>query len=134
MFINSCSKDLGPRESLKNFIDYRFSSSQSFSELEKMTTGQFLDYLRLIEQQSEAGSNEKFLKITSEKKLQKKSLKIVSENCEDKKCFVTYILSFSEGTMAKVEVKSMAELIKVDKKWLISNINDIKTHINSPEM
>lgn len=139
LFLSSCLKEDGPSRALSKFVSYRFSENQSFDELTKMVAGQYLDYIEQIQKRDdEQGALEakKFLNISKLKELKKRSFKVVSQNCENQKCFLTYVLKFSQGEGKKqsswVEVKSMAELVKHKNKWLITNINDIKTHISSP--
>lgn len=122
---SSCNLQGEPEQALREFINYRASSGQQKNFYIKNTSGKMLDF---YEDMSEA----EFSKYISLKKIFGKKLRVNLKKCSDKTCAITYTISFhSEGEKsAKVEteVKKIAELVKEDGNWKISDILNIKSH------
>ena len=122
----SCSKPSPPEESLKAFINYRFSNNQTREGILKMLTASLYDSINDIDAES-------FKKNYLSKKYEIKSFKINISNCvNDTKCFLTYTLKYYElknnDKIRKFEIKKIAELISIEnQKWKISDINNIKS-------
>lgn len=123
-----CTKKSTPEKTLKDYIDYRFSSGQDKDDLLDMTTG------ALQEKISDMGEEElkKFLEID---KLKKKRLKILLKNCQETECSLTYMLSYSQGDSKPkdfgIEVKKIAQLMKIENSWKISDVSNVKTYIEA---
>lgn len=126
--IVGCAKDSTPESALKDFIQYRFESGQSKGEILEMTTGQI--YQKISEMSEE--DLEKFVDI---KDLKKRKLKVLVKNCEEDICYLTYILSYVKGNEVPkdfmIEVKKIAQINKVDKKWLLADVTNVKTFIEA---
>jgi len=118
----------GPEQALKNYINYRFSGEQKREKLVKMSTG---SVKAQIETMSEVNFNSLYK--TSDKKL--KRVKINLKNCSEEKCSITYTLSFAtfkgEVETFRSEVKKIAEMVKVDGSWKVSDVTNVKTYIDS---
>jgi len=62
---------------------------------------------------------------------------ILTKNCEEDKCIVTYIIKYkteSNGKKAfETEVKKIAEVVKEGEFWKLSDVKNIKTFHESKE-
>lgn len=131
LLISGCKKNSDPEAALREFIDYRFSSKQSFEGILERTTGKLFG--RLSEMSTE--DQEKFLKSDQ---IHKGKLRVNHRNCQPTVCYLTYTLGYKQGTSDKkdfaIEVKKIAEVVKMDNdSWKISDINNVKTYIESKE-
>ena len=65
------------------------------------------------------------------------SYKMLSKSCQDKKCFITYSVSYltkiDDKAQFSSEVKKIAEMVQIENKWLISDVSNIKTYHESLE-
>lgn len=126
----SCDKkSQGPSETLTNFIEYRFSSSQTKDGLLKYMTAKASEEISNLKEEDLAD----LLKV---EKYRKRNFKIVSEKCDENKCYMTYVLEYdvlaANSTRDFVsEVKKIAELQKIDGEWKVANIDNIKTFIDA---
>lgn len=127
-FFAACTKKSTPEKTLQNYVDYRFTKSQEKEDLLEMTTGSLYD--RISEMEEEELKN--FL---SGEALKKRRLKILLKNCQDTKCFLTYILTYTQGAGNPkdfgVEVKKIAQLDKIGESWKISDVSNVKTYIEA---
>ncbi|OIQ18279.1 MAG: hypothetical protein BM556_08440 [Bacteriovorax sp. MedPE-SWde] len=129
----SCTKNKGPESVLKSYIENRFSQKIEKSDFTDFFGGELLEEMNTLD-------NEAIGKLNQVKGQKKKSFKINFRRCDNEKCFLTYTLVFdttakaevnSSGTNeadVRVKVKKIAELRKVEEKWKIFGISDIKTH------
>lgn len=126
----SCSKKLGPEETLKEFIDYRFSNNQNMEKVMSYLDGDILE-------ETQQMSEEQFKEFLETEKFKKSSFKVIHSNCNTDKCFLTYILKYVESKdveKSETEVKKIAELRKVDENsWKIFDITNVKTYIENKE-
>lgn len=130
--IIGCSKTNTPESVLSEYVNKRFSS--------KMEVGEFKDYLGgeiLEETLADGGAYLEAINKTQGFKLN--GFKIDVKRCvNDKKCFVTYSISYianynkDEKTKSDVEVKvrKIAEMLQEDKLWKIHGISDVKTNLD----
>lgn len=88
-----------------------------------------------LKEQFESISDDKFASQTALEGKKKRKIKILSENCDEKSCSITYIIRYetykNEEKVFVTEVKKIAELIKENGRWLISDITNIKTFHDS---
>ncbi|MCF8058028.1 MAG: hypothetical protein K9K67_01930 [Bacteriovoracaceae bacterium] len=128
LLIISCTKKSTPEKALKEFIEYRFSQGQDKEDLLEMTTGSLNSRIEDMEGEDLTA----FLKAEA---LQKRRLKVLLKNCEDTKCFLTYILTYSQGSGNPkdfgIEVKKIAQLEKVGETWKLSDVSNVKTYIEA---
>lgn len=131
LIIASCTKKEGPEEVLKKYVDYRFSANQTREGASEMLTGELKK--KLLEMSEEE------LKIyLQSENLKKKSIQIESSNCAGVSCSIVYILKYERKDKDRdpylVENKKEALLNKEDQAWKISDVKNIKTFIESPEI
>lgn len=126
----ACDKKAqGPAETLTNFIEYRFSNTQTKDGLLKFMTSKASEEISNLKEEDLAD----LLKV---EKYRKRNFKIISEKCDENKCFMTYVLEYDvlapNSTRDYVsEVKKIAELQKIDGEWKVANIDNIKTFIDA---
>ena len=124
----ACTKKSTPERTLQDYVDYRFNKSQEKDDLLEMTTGTLYERISIME-------DEQLKNFLKGERLQKKRLKILLKNCQDTQCFLTYILTYSQGTENPkefgVEVKKIAQLDKVGESWKISDVSNVKTYIEA---
>ena len=123
-----CNKESTPESALEDFINYRFENGQSREDILEMTTG-------VLNEKLSAMSEEDLNKFTDVKNLSKRRLKVLIKNCEEDTCYLTYVLRYVQGKEAprdySVEVKKIAQVNKVEEKWLLSDVSNVKTYIES---
>lgn len=125
----SCQKESSPEGALNKLISTRFSSS-SRSDVMEVVTGN-------LKAQLESMDDEKIEHFLDSEGLKKRKLKITLKNCEKDKCFLTYILKYNDsrpqGSKFEIEVKKIAQIEKIDETWFVSDINNLKTYIDSKD-
>ncbi|MBC99627.1 MAG: hypothetical protein CME63_17920 [Halobacteriovoraceae bacterium] len=128
LFMFSCNKESTPESALEDFINYRFESGQSKEDILEMTTGPLYEKLNSL-------TEEELQKFTDVKDLSKRRLKVLIKNCEEDTCYLTYVLRYVKGNETprdySVEVKKIAQVNKVEEKWLLSDVSNVKTYIES---
>lgn len=128
LFMISCNKESTPESALEDFINYRFESGQSKEDILEMTTGPLYEKLSSL-------TEEELQKFTDVKDLSKRKLKVLIKNCEEDTCYLTYVLRYVKGNETprdySVEVKKIAQVNKVEEKWLLSDVSNVKTYIES---
>ena len=129
----SCRKEKTAEEALIDFISYRFQESQNRDGLLEKTHGRLRNLIASMDEVE-------FKKYASVNKLQKKSFKIILENCKVDICFITYNLSYvdfkddkKQEAKFNIEVKKIAKIERENEDWLISDVQNVKTYINSKE-
>ncbi len=126
----ACVKDeLTPEGALKTFTEARFGNVITRQFVLDRVTGK-------MRQSFEIMSDEDFAKFADLRSIRSDSFKILSKSCQEKKCFVTYSVSYktkNEEASFNSEVKKIAELILVEGKWLIADVSNIKTYHESLE-
>lgn len=131
MGLVACDKtEQTPEAALKDFIDLRIGKviDRNFM-LEKVTGKMLASFKNMPEEQ--------FKTFADMKNIQGNSFKILSKICEETKCSLTYSVGYTTKVDDKPqfvsEVKKTAELVKVDEKWLISEVNNLQTTHESLE-
>ncbi|MFP5385018.1 MAG: hypothetical protein ACLGHN_03005 [Bacteriovoracia bacterium] len=85
-----------------------------------------------MRQSLENVTEEEFTKFADLRNIQKDSFKVLSKSCQEKKCFITYSVSFrtreKDETKFTSEVKKIAEVVNENGKWLIADVSNIKTY------
>lgn len=125
----SCQKESSPESALETLVSTRFSSS-SRSDVLKVVTGK-------LKNQIESMDEKKVEHFLDSEGLKKRKLKITLKNCEKDKCFLTYVLKYDDvrpqGSKFEIEVKKIAQIDLVGESWLVSDINNLKTYIDSKD-
>ncbi|TDJ04641.1 MAG: hypothetical protein E2O68_07860 [Deltaproteobacteria bacterium] len=129
-FVCSCMAPEGPEQALRNFINYRFSGDQTREKLLDMSAGNLQAQIEVLDEES-------FAKIYKVSDIKLKRVKINLKNCNEESCSITYTLSFSTlrkgNEIFRSEVKKIADMVKVDGSWKVSDVTNIKTYIDSKE-
>ncbi|PIP92761.1 MAG: hypothetical protein COW00_05515 [Bdellovibrio sp. CG12_big_fil_rev_8_21_14_0_65_39_13] len=131
LLIFSCTKKQAPEDVLRKYVDYRFSASQTRDGAIEMLTGELKEKLKSL-------SEEELKIFLNSTNMTKKSLSIQSSNCSGDKCKIVYILKYEKSDQGKkpyvVENKKEAVLAKEEDSWKVSEVSNIKTYIESPEI
>jgi hypothetical protein len=77
-------------------------------------------------------TDEDFKQFADLTNVERDSFKVLSKSCQENTCFLTYAISYKTKHNDKAaftsEVKKIAELSKVDGKWFIADVTNIKTY------
>lgn len=124
--VTGCLEDSSsPEAALKNFVEARMGNVVTREYVLERTTGTMKQSLENI-------SDEEFAKFADLRNVEKNSFKIISKSCQEKKCFLTYSVSYltkeQDASKYTSEVKKIAEVLMEDGKWLIAEVSNIKTY------
>lgn len=127
----ACLKtEMGPEAALRDFVESRIGQVIAKDFILERVTGRML-------QSFENMSDEDFTKFADMQNIKADSFKILSKSCQEKKCFITYSVSYLTSKDGKrqfsSEVKKIAEMSLLDGKWLIADVSNIKTYHESLE-
>jgi hypothetical protein len=124
----SCLQDdLSPEAALKSFVEDRIGNVVTREYILGKVTANMKQSLENI-------SDEEFAKFADMRNVKKNSFKVLSKSCQDKRCFLTYSISYITTDASKntstynSEVKKIAEVVNENGKWLIAEVNNIKTY------
>lgn len=128
LFLAAClnNEEASPEGAIKSFVEARMGQVVSREFILKKVTGKLKQSVQNI-------SDEEFARFADLRNVKKDSLKVLSKSCQEKKCFVTYSLSYvtnndKEEKKYTTEVKKIAEVINENGKWLIADVSNIKTY------
>lgn len=124
----SCSKPneklLTPETALKDFVDSRVGQTVDKDFILERVTGKLLESFKAMNQVE-------LNQFWDMKNIQSDSFKILEKKCQDQSCTLTYTVGYSTKNQDKVafqtQVQKEALLVQVDKKWLISDVQNIST-------
>jgi hypothetical protein len=124
--IFGCDKGAKTPEGLvKMYVNDVTSKSLDRSYFDKYTSGKMLETINKL-------SEKEFNKFIDLKKIKNAKVNIISKNCEETKCSVTYIIKYDvfdkSSKSFQSEVKKIASVIKIDDIWKISDVTNIKTY------
>lgn len=124
--LTGCLEDSSsPEAALKNFVEARMGNVVTRDYILERVTGKMKQSLENI-------TDEEFSKFADLRNVEKNSFKVISKSCQEKKCFLTYSVSYltkEKDTSAYTsEVKKIAEVLMEDGKWLIADVSNIKTY------
>jgi hypothetical protein len=125
--VASCNQDEGPEQVLRSYINIRFQEKQNFDDLIAKTTGELRSNLKSL-------SDEERIKFDQSGQFKKNALKILSKDCSDKKCDITYIISYERKNQEnpyKAEIRNIAKLVNEDGDWKISSVGGLKSYFGS---
>ncbi len=129
LFFVACNGPGTPESALKGFVNLSFKGSKDKTDYLARLTGP------LLAKYSSMGQEE-FNKLLIGEGFKKNSFKILIKNCEEQKCFITYVIKYNQkgqNSSYDIDTKKVAELVNEDDRWKISDVNDIKTFIDSSE-
>lgn len=133
LLLTSCIKEdmMSPEGALKSFVESRMGNVVTRDFVLERVTGKLRQSLENI-------SDEEFEKFADMRNVKKDSFKILSKSCQEKKCFLTYSVSYRTKENDKdaftSEVKKIAEIINENGKWLIADVSNIKTYHEALEV
>jgi hypothetical protein len=125
LFLLSCTQSAkSPEELLNSFLEERQKGPLNRAFVLEHTTGTL---------------NESFMSIPAEQfplvvfggNPENGKIKILRKNCNGDKCVLTYIVSFKtklESSSYSTSVKKVAEIVKEDGEWLLSDVFNTKTY------
>jgi len=124
--VTGCLEDSSsPEAALKNFIESRMGNVVTRDYVLERVTGKMKQSLENI-------TDEEFTKFADLRNVEKNSFKILSKSCQEKKCFLTYSVSYltkaDNKSAYSSEVKKIAEILIEDGRWLIADVSNIKTY------
>lgn len=127
----SCNKDSSPEGALKEFVDLGIGQKVNRELIQEKLTGKALSTFQEM-------SEEEFESFSNMQNIQADSFKVITKRCEEEnKCTLTYSIGYTtkQDDKAKFvsEVKKIAEVVLVNEKWLISEVNNVKTYHESLE-
>lgn len=122
----SCLNDnQTPESALKSYVEGRIGQVVTREYMLERVTGKMQQVIENI-------SDEEFKKFSDLRNVQRNSFKVLSKSCQEKKCFMTYSITFvtKEGdrSVYSTDVKKIAEVVFVEGKWLIADVSNIKTY------
>lgn len=125
--VGACTKrSLTAQESLEDYLNMSFTAGESRESHLSKTTG-------VLQEQISQMSDEDFAQYVNIEGVNKKKFKVMLSNCNEDKCFITYNLTYDEGTKSTpnstVEVRKIAELWLEEGEWKVADVNNVKTHI-----
>ena len=119
-----------PEAAISDFVNARLDKVVARDEVVNRTTGKMKLSL-------ESMSEEEFKSFSDLKDYRKDSFKIISKSCQEKKCYVTYSVGYRQIKASKAgwmsEVKKIAEVLRVEGKWLIADVTNLKTYHETTE-
>ncbi|MGE0207365.1 MAG: hypothetical protein AB7R69_05960, partial [Candidatus Babeliales bacterium] len=121
-FLISCVADKKtPEGALREFVESRYGNIIPREFVLERVTGK-------LKASFENMSDEDFQKYADLRNLKKQSFKVLSSSCQESRCYLTYLVSYSsikdDKTEFVTEVKKIAELNLVDGKWLINDVSN----------
>ena len=129
VFLTACFESgNSPESALKEFIEVRLEKNVGRSDILDKLTGKMRISI-------ESMDDEDYQKFSDLRQYKRESFRIISKSCQEKRCYVTYALSYRTAPENKAtwtsEVKKIVELHWVEGKWLIADVSNIKTYHES---
>ena len=128
VFLTACNSQKSPEEVLQKYINLRIDHNQSRDALTPYLTGEMLKGVLAL-------SEEDYDKFSKNTNIKKKRFKINLKRCNDQKCYLTYTFKYTGPRKGNddyiMSVKKIAEVVKVEDKWKISKVSDLKSHLES---
>lgn len=125
-----CSKKNDPENALRDYVNYRFSTSQSKDKLLDMTSGE----LNLSIQQM---TDEEYAQFSDVGRYKKGNLNIALKKCTETTCFITYTLKYqvmeNDQKTIEAEIKKVAKLVQEKDIWKVSDVNNVKTYFDAKQ-
>lgn len=122
----SCNGPDTPEAALKDFINLRFKGGFDKESVLEKTTGELNGRISAMEE----SEFEEFAKVNLSDSYK---LKVLLSKCEQAQCFLTYTLDYgmneSSDSNARLEVRKIAELHKIEDTWKVADVSELKTHI-----
>lgn len=131
LVLSACQKNIEtPEASLKDFVDARMGKVVDREFILARVTGKMLENFKTM-------SETELARFWDMKNIQSESFKILEKSCQPHKCILTYSVGYSTKNENKVQfvsvVQKIAEMVLVDDRWLISDVNNVSTYHESLE-
>jgi hypothetical protein len=126
LLLVSCLEDnSSPESALKEYVDMRVGNVVNRSTVLNKVTGKMKLNLEHV-------TDAEFDQYGDLRNVKQDSFKIIDKSCKDSTCFLTYSISYKTSQNEKAafnsEVLKTAELTKVEGKWFIADVTNIKTY------
>ena len=110
-----------PEGVLQKFVESRFKGTQ-VGDLKNLLSDKYFESIQEMRD----------TKYDTLEHIKKKKFKLISKNCTDVNCKITYYVSYGEyegkTKQSDTETKKIATLIPNGETWLIDQIDHIKTY------
>lgn len=115
-----------PEKALENYIHAVSSGENSKDFYLEHTTSELRENI-------ESMTDEEFRDFVSLPKISGKKFKVITKTCNEDKCTLTYLLTYTSGENKefKNEIKKIAVLIRVEDEWKIASASNLKTFIEA---
>ncbi len=126
----SCNQDQGPEQVLRSYVNLRFQKGDNLKALINKTTGELKADLESLSTLGEEARK----KFDQSSQFTKKTLKVLSRDCNKKTCKITYIISYqkkTDGNPYNAEIRNVANLSFVEGAWKIGSIGGLKSYFES---
>ncbi len=129
MLFQGCESEKDPEGVLRGYIDYSFNSGKDRAK--------YLDWLgEELYEKIKNMSDEEFEDFSNMERFKRKRFRVLQKNCDGELCNITYLITYLQYDENKkadfsVEVRKIGELKKLDGKWKIISVNNIKTYIEA---
>lgn len=128
----ACSKFSGnsqAEKALQNFINARFDTNMTKTQMLKYVDGEMAAEINDMQP-------DEFDFFTKLKGFAKTDFKILTSNCEKRKCVIVYNLQYDEFSENKkqfsTEVKKAAEVVRdTEGFWKIIKVDNVKTYLKN---
>ena len=129
LFFQACAKkDIGPEDTLRDYIRYRFSKNQDKETLLKKTTGELYEDLNALDEKT-------LNALVNVETYRRGSLRINLKKCKPTRCYITYTLAITKRKDGKkdfeIEVKKIAQIEREGEVWKISKITELKSYFGA---
>jgi hypothetical protein len=130
--ILGCKRDLGPEDSLREYVDYAVSGNVTKDGFLSRSTG---DLLSMLEMMDPDEFNEYAKEMAH---VDRRRLRINSSQCDGDRCALTYTVNYNSQSEGKatysIEVRKIAELVQEDSRWKLASITNVKSHYDGKEI
>lgn len=117
-----------PEGALKNYVETVSSNKADKDFYIRSTAGKLLEKI-------ESMSDEEFSMFNNFSNIRSAKVKVIHKSCEADNCTLTYIVNYKvfENNRATfdTEVKKIAEMVRQDDSWKITEVRNRKTFIES---
>lgn len=122
----SCTKKSTPEGFLKEYIYSRYGKKVKKDYILSKATGNFYEEVSSID-------GEKLESLLDLSKFSLKKFKVLSKDCGNNTCTISYSIKYKQAKDT-VSSKKIVELSKVEDAWRISQVNNVKTFIESEQI
>lgn len=126
LLLIGCKRELGPEESLREYVDYALSSNPTKDGFMSRSTGELLTMLEMMD----PDEFEDYAKEMAH--VDRRRLRVNSSQCDNEKCSITYTINYNslsnDESIYTVEVRKIAQMIQEEDRWRLASIINVKSH------